>query len=255
MKTRTKKGSIILALAVVILVIMGIVWLFGQIITGIFGRSSGADEQVSTQVVSYLTKKYGSGNYEVTETKDLTESTDTYGLKSEKIGYTANVQLPDPRDKDNIIFFEVKTKGVDQSTTAPTSDTFVKSYYLSNDVNGIPNYAGTSYTMTESFNFTEDKVPNDIGHIPSIGELSSYGAIESIYLYQIDSKSFGVDNTQKVANLKKFSNAVADYYNLGSYTELNITPANSERYQVIIESQTMTIKIGYDSNSVYTVPR
>ena len=251
MTNRTKKGFVVTILAVIIVIIVGVVFLFAQIFTNILGASNnGTDEQVASIVINYLEKKYGHQSWSVTSTKTLTTATDVMGLKSTQIGFTAEVETA---IADDYIFFEVKTKGTDPSSTIPEKDNFIARYYLSG-AKGISNFANTGYTLDPSFSFSEEKIPNDIGHIPTISEIASYGALSQINLYQYDSQSLGSSHAQKAETLKNIGLAVLNHYKIATDTTVVLTSKNDGFHTINISATSITVKISGEDNP-YSFPR
>ncbi len=250
MINRFKKGSVALVVVIILALIFGFVYLFAYIFTGSFNNTGNADDRISTIVINYLEKKYGKQSWEVTSTRERTTSTDTMGLTSTQIGFTAKAQANMTEDT---ISFEVRTKGTDPNSTVPESDDFLTNYYL-DDAKEVGNYANTGYTLDDSFFFAEDKVPNDIGHIPSISEIASYGALTEIILYQTDSRSFGSNDTQKAENLKNLAIAVLSYHKITADTKIVVSSKNHGLHTINVSATSITVKIS-DNDNLYTFSR
>ena len=247
---RFKKGSVALVIVIILALIFGFIYLFAYIFTGSFNNTGDADDRISSIVINYLEKKYGKQSWEITSTRERTTSNDTMGLTSTQIGFTAKAQA---NMSDDTIFFEVRTKGTDPDSTAPESDDFLSHYYLG-DTKGIDNYANTGYALDDSFSFAEDKVPNSIGHIPSISEIASYGALTEISLYQTDSKSFGSNDAQKAENLKNLAIAVLNYHKITADTKIVVTAKDYGFHTINVSATSVTIKISGNDN-LYTFSR
>ena len=249
MNNRSKKGSILLILAVIIAIIAGAIWLISNIASNILGFNNGsADNQVSSIVVSYLDKKYGHQPWEVTSTKELSTSTDTMGLTSSQIGFTAEAQLA---IDDDIYFFKVTTEGTDPSSTVTKSDNFISIYYLNRN-KGISNFAG--YTVDASFSFAENNAPNNIGHIPNVSELVSYGVITEIDLRLKNPQSLGSSDTQKIENIRKLAIAAVNYFNVTTDITVSVSPNDYGIYSAKVTTTSITVKISGDDN-LYTFSR
>ena len=247
---RSKKGFVALIVVVVVAIILGAIWLFASIFSIFFNPNQSKDDQVASIVINYLEKKYGHQSWSVTSTETRTTSTDVMGLSSTQIGFHANAQYS---TADDIISFNVWTKGTDPSSTVPESDDFLGRYYLS-DAQGVSNFANTGYTIDASFTLTEENVPNNIGYIPNISEIASYGALKQINLYQTDSKSLGGTYAQKAETLKDISIAVVNYYGITGDAAVVVTSQNDGFHNISITSTSVTVKISGNDNP-YTFPR
>ena len=253
MKTRNKNGFVAIIL-VLILVIAGFIWLFGYIISSMFSSPKyEINEKVATIVINYLNKKYGDQKFTVSETKTRTAATDTIGLHSEEIGFTVKIRYP--LSDDEYIPFDVWTRGTDPSNTKPEEDSFLTHYYASAP-RSISNYAETGYTISPSYDINDKKTPDNLGHIPDVGELYTYGIIDKLSLYQEDSKSFGDSDTEIAENLRKFGATVADYLKVDDISiALFTTSEYKDTHHIEISKTSIVVKIGYTGEPSFTFDR
>jgi hypothetical protein len=222
-----KKNKSTQAILIIAVVILGAITLLSFFASGIFGGDTNKEvnPKIATIVLDYLNKKYGDHDFKVLKTykRDLYKAYNDI----DQIGFTAQVTSPEISDRLLRDTFTVDTNGTDEATTEPVQDEFIEAYYSdTKDNQATSNFGNTGYTVRPGYYFNYDKpaLPNNLGHIPTIGELADYGI-----LYRIDIRLEG-DDGQKLNGQESIDKYVrnaavtlADYYEIKSGVEIHIS--------------------------------
>ncbi|HCC03599.1 MAG TPA: hypothetical protein DEP51_01905 [Clostridiales bacterium] len=163
-------GAVIIAMNLTIILVEPIIANEIKYETSIFNDQikEKDKEKILKIIIDYLNNKYGDNSFEVI---DLKKSYGYAGINSYHEGYRAKVT-------SNVSeHFEVSVLGTNPSKSRITYEGFIIKYYNKK----LNEYLSNKYNLEIDLGpIDEDKIPNDLGHIPTFNELSDNNVIDEI---------------------------------------------------------------------------
>ena len=197
---KLSKNSAIIALVVVLLGILTAITIPAQ---GTMSR----EQLISNDMLTYLTNKYGDDDFKIIQfEKDF-----SYNgiINAEHTGYEATVTSS--LLKDNFI---TRVYGTKPGKTKISTDEFIEHYYNEK----IFEYLSSKYDVEVSVWIDEEKIPDSLGHIPTINELVDFDAIDNIFIKPKPFTKYSKDNDvdETLNYLKELSVDLINYFNISN---------------------------------------
>ena len=191
--------------------------------------------------INYLNNKYGDENFQIVEIK---KDYAYEGLNKIESGYELTVSSPLLKDNftmyaDNEHFSKIKN----------VTEFFVETYYNEK----MNDYLSKEYNIELDIRIREEKIPETVGHIPTIDELSNSNSIDSIHI-RIRNDNYDKNINKRIDYIKQISKDLIDKFKISR--EINIIFrkygfSDSYSYEVQMSENIIKIIDEHNKTSIY----